>query len=56
MARRSQPIIGARADEAIVGPSTSINVYVLANALGSLLKLGDEIIVINLDHDANIGA
>ena len=49
-------MIGAGPDEVIIGPSTSMNVYVLAQALGGLFAPGDEIIVTNLDHEANIGA
>ncbi len=49
-------MVGARVEEVIIGPSTTMNVYVLANALSGILKPGDEIIVTNLDHEANIGA
>jgi cysteine desulfurase family protein (TIGR01976 family) len=49
-------MIGAAADEVIIGPSTTMNVYVLARALGRMFRPGDEIIVTNLDHEANIGA
>lgn len=38
------------------GPSTSQNTYVLAQALRQHLEPGDEIIVTNQDHEANIGA
>ena len=38
------------------GPSTSQNTYVLSQALRQHLKPGDEIIVTNQDHEANIGA
>jgi len=37
------------------GPSTSQNSYVLAQALRQELKPGDEVIVTNQDHEANIG-
>lgn len=37
------------------GPSTSQNTYVIAQALRQELKLGDEVIVTNQDHEANIG-
>jgi cysteine desulfurase family protein (TIGR01976 family) len=43
-------------DEVHFGPSTSQNVYVLAQAFRKLLKPGDEIIVSNQDHEANSGA
>ena len=49
-------MIGAQTDEVLIGPSTTMNVYVLAQALGALFEPGDEIIVTNLDHEANIGA
>jgi cysteine desulfurase family protein (TIGR01976 family) len=44
------------ADELHFGPSTSQNTYVIAQALRELLKPGDELIVTNQDHEANIGA
>ena len=44
------------ADEVHFGASTSINTYVLAQALRQKLKPGDEIIVTNQDHEANVGA
>ena len=49
-------MVGARVEEVLIGPSTTMNVYVLANAFAGVLKPGDEIIVTNLDHEANIGA
>ena len=42
-------------DEVHFGPSTSQNTFVVAQALRQLLKPGDEIIVTNQDHEANIG-
>ena len=41
--------------ELTVGPSTSINTYVMAQAIGASWKPGDEIIVTNQDHEANSG-
>ena len=38
-----------------LGPSTSQNTYVLAQAFGDQCSPGDEIIVTNQDHEANIG-
>jgi cysteine desulfurase family protein (TIGR01976 family) len=38
------------------GPSTSQNTYVVAQALRQSLKPGDEVIITNQDHEANIGA
>ena len=49
-------IINAKKDEIIIGGSTTMNIYVLSNALKTLMKPGDEIIVTNQDHEANIGA
>jgi cysteine desulfurase family protein (TIGR01976 family) len=49
-------MINAETDEIVVGPSTTLNVYVLAQALRPLFRPGDEIIVTNQDHEANGGA
>ena len=43
-------------DEIHFGPSTSQNTFVLAQALRRYLRPGDEIIVTNQDHEANVGA
>ena len=43
-------------DEINFGPSTSQNIYVLANALRPAWNNGDEIIVSCQDHEANAGA
>ena len=42
-------------DELHFGPSTSMNTYVVAQALRRKLQPGDEVIVTNQDHEANIG-
>ena len=47
-------IINAKENEILIGGSTSINLYVLSNALKKKLNPGDEIIVTNQDHEANI--
>ena len=47
-------IINAKKNEILIGDSTSNNLYVLSNALGKSIKKGDEIIVTNQDHEANI--
>ncbi len=47
-------IINANNKEIIIGGSTSINLYVLSNALKYSIKPGDEVIVTNQDHEANI--
>ena len=43
-------------DELHFGPSTSQNSYVIAQALRQELNPGDELIVTNQDHEANVGA
>ncbi|GLK59706.1 MULTISPECIES: aminotransferase class V-fold PLP-dependent enzyme [Azotobacter] len=47
--------LGVSAEEVHLGPSTSQNTYVLAEAFGNRLQPGDEIIVTNQDHEANNG-
>ena len=47
-------MINADKSEIIIGDSTSANLYVLSNALKKNIKKGDEIIVTNQDHEANI--
>ncbi len=47
-------MINATNKEIIIGGSTSINLYVLSNALKYSIKPGDEVIVTNQDHEANI--
>ena len=43
--------------EIIIGPSTTLLIRLIASSLSqSILKSGDEIIVTNCDHEANIGA
>lgn len=42
-------------NELTIGPSTSINTYVMAQAIGDLWMPGDEIVVTNQDHEANSG-
>lgn len=48
--------LGVTADEIHFGPSTSQNTYVLAQAFRRTLKAGDEVVVTNQDHEANVGA
>jgi len=47
-------LLNCHPDELTLGPSTTMNFYVLAQAIRPLLKPGDEIIVTNQDHEANI--
>lgn len=42
-------------DEVHIGPSTSQNTYVLANAFRDMWEEGDEIVVSTQDHEANAG-
>ncbi len=54
--RRMAAVINARPEEIVIGPSTTMNMYVLAHALRPWFRPGDELIVTNLDHEANNGA
>ncbi len=47
--------LGVFEDEVHLGPSTSQNTYVLAQALRAMWQEGDEIVVSNQDHEANAG-
>ncbi len=49
-------MINAEPGEIVIGASTTMNIYVLANAMRGWLRPGDEIIVTNQDHEANGGA
>ena len=49
-------LVGAsRADEIVIGPSTTVLCQNLARAMKGRLKPGDEIIVTAFDHESNIG-
>ena len=48
-------LINAQPNELTFGPSTTLNFYVLARGLRHLCSAGDEIIVTDQDHEANIG-
>ncbi|MCZ6667338.1 MAG: aminotransferase class V-fold PLP-dependent enzyme [Gammaproteobacteria bacterium] len=41
--------------ELTIGPSTSMNTYVMSQAIGDCWRSGDEIVVTNQDHEANNG-
>jgi cysteine desulfurase family protein (TIGR01976 family) len=47
--------IGAEPGEVVLGPSTTVNLKILAAALRPLWKEGDEVVVTNLDHESNVG-
>ncbi len=53
---RMAALLGVAADEVSFGPSTTQNVYVLAQAFRAHLGTGDAIVVTNQDHEANSGA
>lgn len=46
-------MIGAAPENVVIGPSTSMNVYILAQALRPLWTAGDEVVVATLNHEAN---
>ena len=54
--RRMASYLNVDSSEIHFGPSTTQNVYVLANAMRPMWKDGDEIIVSCQDHEANAGA
>jgi selenocysteine lyase/cysteine desulfurase len=47
--------LNIKASELTFGPSTSLNTYVMANAISANWGPGDEIVVTNQDHETNIG-
>jgi len=53
--RKMAEIIGAEPEEVVIGPSTSANIDVLARSLRPTWRDGDEVIVTNLNHEANSG-
>ncbi len=48
-------LLACHPDELTLGPFTTMNFYVLAQAVRPLLEHGDEIFVTNQDHEANAG-
>ena len=54
--QRMAAYLNAAPEEVHFGPSTTQNVYVLANAMQPMWQEGDEIIVSCQDHEANAGA
>lgn len=53
---RMAEYLNVAASEIHFGPSTTLNVYVLANAMRPMWKDGDELVVSCQDHEANAGA
>jgi len=54
--RAAAELVNASPTEVVIGASTTTNVLMLANALRPSFAPGDEIVVTDLDHEANIGA
>ncbi|MEH6457922.1 MAG: aminotransferase class V-fold PLP-dependent enzyme [Cocleimonas sp.] len=52
---RLAEMLNVSSSELHFGPSTSQNTYNLSQAFGETFQAGDEIIVTNQDHEANIG-
>ena len=48
-------LVGAQADELLLGASSTVLLQQLATALRAGWSEGDEVIVTNLDHEANVG-
>lgn len=53
---RMAAMLGLNVEDVVLGPSTTQNFNTLATGFTGLLKPGDEIIVSEQDHEANIGA
>ena len=53
--RAAARLVGAAENEVVLGPSSSALALRLATALRSTWSEGDEVVVTNLDHEANIG-
>ena len=47
--------VNADLGEVVIGPSSTHLIRILAESLGRTLKPGDEVVVTNCDHEANIG-
>lgn len=48
--------INADHDEIVLGPSTTMHVFLMSHALRHRFQPGDEIVVTEQDHEANVGA
>jgi cysteine desulfurase family protein (TIGR01976 family) len=48
-------LLGAEPEETVVGASTTVNLATLARAIAPAIEPGDEVVVTDLDHEANIG-
>ncbi len=47
-------LLGCRAEEVVFGPNMTTLTFAMSRAIAREMKPGDEIIVTNLDHDANV--
>lgn len=54
--RAAAELVNAEPEEVILGGSTTMNTFALSRAIAGWFAPGDEVIVTNLDHEANIGA
>jgi cysteine desulfurase family protein (TIGR01976 family) len=54
-ARLARMMNAARAEEIVLGPSTTVLLQFLARAMEPTLQPGDEIVVTDFDHESNIG-
>lgn len=52
---RLAAMINAEPDEIVIGPSTTLNIRILCDALSEDWQPGDEIVVTNQDHESNSG-
>lgn len=53
--RAAEHLVGAEPGEVVLGPSSTMLLRLLADGMADTLDPGDEIVVTNLDHEANIG-
>ncbi|MGB1700057.1 MAG: aminotransferase class V-fold PLP-dependent enzyme [Nannocystaceae bacterium] len=49
-------LVNADLEEVVITGSTTMSAYILAHAMAPNLKPGDNIVVTDIDHEANIGA
>lgn len=49
-------LLGCTADDVMLGASTTANLFVLARAFAPTIGSGDEVVVTEVDHEANRGA
>lgn len=53
--RAAERLVNAEPGEVVLGPSTTVLLRRLARALRPTFAAGDEVVVTNLDHEANVG-